>query len=138
MCGTPLTMQTGEIAYNDLLSDVSSWLAERVEAVIESGVPRSQILVDPGIGFGKTDQHNLELTRGLDVLETRTGCAVLYGASRKSLIGRIAGVESPKERLGGSLALAGAAARRGARILRVHDVRQTVQYLKIDRHLSEN
>ena len=95
------------------------------------GLPRDQVFIDPGIGFGKWDEHNLELTRSVGRLAQITGCPVLYGASRKSVIGRVAGVEAPKDRLPGSLALAGAAAAAGAAMLRVHDVAETIQYLRL-------
>lgn len=128
MRGSPKTMQTGDLRYGDVVGEVASWLGQRVEAL---GLPREQVLVDPGIGFGKSDEQNLALTKGLGDLRRQTGCEVLYGASRKSLIGRIASVQSPKHRLPGSLALAGAALAAGAKVLRVHDVAETAQYLAL-------
>ncbi|MBM66157.1 MAG: dihydropteroate synthase [Myxococcales bacterium] len=128
MRGSPQTMQAGQIHYGDVVEEVGSWLKSRVEAL---GLPRDQVFIDPGIGFGKWDEHNLELTRSVGRLAQITGCPVLYGASRKSVIGRIAGVEAPKDRLPGSLALAGAAAAAGAAMLRVHDVAETIQYLRL-------
>ena len=95
------------------------------------GVERSRLVVDPGLGFGKTAAHNLALTARLAQL-TATGFPVLYGASRKRVIQAIdPSAEAPVDRLGGSLSLALAAARNGASILRVHDVRETVQALKL-------
>jgi dihydropteroate synthase len=138
MKGKPQTMQVGAIDYDHVVSDVGTWLAEAVERVCQAGLPRSHMVVDPGIGFGKTDGHNLALTTGCEHLRARTGCEVLYGASRKSIVGRIASVHDPQERLAGSLSLAGAAYRSGARVFRVHDVAPTVQYLALERALREH
>ena len=105
MKGSPQTMQKGAIAYEDVVEQVAAWLDESAGAVVAAGVPQDCVLVDPGIGFGKTDAHNLALTLGCQRLASRTGCAVLYGASRKSIIGRLAAVDAPKKRLPGSLSL---------------------------------
>ncbi|MEC7751176.1 MAG: dihydropteroate synthase [Myxococcota bacterium] len=133
MKGVPQTMQEGSIHYDDVVEEVGHWLRGRVE---DLALEREHVFVDPGIGFGKLDEHNLALTRGIRRLAQITGCRVLYGASRKSLIGRIAGVERPKERLPGSLALAGAATEGGAAVLRVHDVAETIQYLRLRQALA--
>lgn len=130
MRGEPRTMQAAP-AYEDVVSEVATYLTGRAEAAMTAGVPRDRIWLDPGIGFGKTVDHNLALTSELEAL-TALGFPVLYGASRKRTIASIdATATDPMDRLGGSLALALEAARRGAAIIRVHDVRQTVQALKV-------
>jgi dihydropteroate synthase len=138
MKGRPQTMQAGAIDYSDVVSEVGAWLRESVERVCQAGLPRGNVVVDPGIGFGKTDAHNLALTLAGSTLRQQTGCGVLYGASRKSIVGRIASVDEPQERLAGSLSLAGAAYRSGARVFRVHDVAQTVQYLALEGAMREH
>ena len=134
MRGNPRDMQS-EPSYRDVSREVLDHLRARAHACLKAGIEGHKILIDPGIGFGKRDEHNLELTRSVGTLANITGCRVLYGASRKSLIGRIAGIEGPKDRLPGSLALAGVAAAAGASMLRVHDVAETVQYLRLRRAL---
>jgi dihydropteroate synthase len=112
--------------YVHLMEEVTAELAAQVEATIAAGIGRDQIILDPGIGFGKTVAHNLALVRGLAILHD-LGCAILFGASRKRFIGTLAGVEAPRERLPGSLAVALEALRQGAQVLRVHDVAETRQ-----------
>jgi dihydropteroate synthase len=130
MRGEPRTMQA-DPHYDDVVAEVSGWLSARAEAAMAAGVARERIWLDPGIGFGKTAAHNLALTANLDRLAA-TGFPVLYGASRKRTIQTIDPTATdPGDRLGGSLALALEAARRGASILRVHDVRETVQALAV-------
>ena len=130
MQGEPRTMQA-DPRYGDVVSEVTDWLVARARAARAAGVARERIWLDPGIGFGKTAAHNLALTARLAQL-TATGFPVLYGASRKRVIQAIdPSAEAPVDRLGGSLSLALAAARNGASILRVHDVRETVQALKL-------
>jgi dihydropteroate synthase len=122
-------------AYTDVVAEVRDFLAARVAACVAAGVAPADIAVDPGIGFGKLPAQgydptlNLKLIAGIPDLAA-LGHPVLIGVSRKSLIGAITGENDPARRLGGSLALALEAARRGAAILRVHDVRETVQALK--------
>ena len=130
MQGEPGTMQA-EPRYDDVVAEVAAWLGARAEAAMAAGVARDRIWLDPGIGFGKTVAHNLALTAHLDRL-TAGGFPVLFGASRKRMIKSIdpAATETG-DRLGGSLALALEAARRGASIIRVHDVRETVQALAV-------
>ena len=123
--GDPRTMQAAP-AYDHVALDVYDYLEGRVGACVAHGLDRSAIAVDPGFGFGKTVAHNLVLMRDLPLYHT-LGCPLLLGASRKSSIERIAGRAAPKERLGGSLALALAAERAGVHILRVHDVAATRQ-----------
>jgi len=130
MQGQPRTMQDAPV-YDDVRAEVTAYLLARAEAAMAAGVARERIWLDPGIGFGKTVQHNLTLIAGLDRL-AKTGFPVLFGASRKRMIlGLDPMAVTPSDRLGGSLALALEAARRGADIIRVHDVRETVQALKV-------
>ena len=130
MQGEPRTMQASP-QYDDVVREVSDWLVTRAEAAVAAGVAREKIQLDPGIGFGKTPAHNLALTAGLSRLAA-TGFPILYGASRKRTIQSIDPTATdPADRLGGSLALALEAARGGASIIRVHDVRETVQALAV-------
>src|SRR5215475_6928956 len=128
MQGTPQTMQA-EPHYKDVLREVQDFLAAQVRFAIEVGVDRENIIIDPGIGFGKTLEHNLTLLRGLPALAS-IGQPLLVGASRKTFIGKILGVE-PDERLEGSLAAAIAAVFGGAHILRVHDVNETRKAIRV-------
>jgi len=129
MRGEPRTMQDAP-AYGDVLEEVAAFLRERAEAASAAGV--ESIWVDPGLGFGKTMAHNLALLRGAKRLKAKTGLPVLIGASRKSSIEKIEGVaSSPDGRVGGSVAFAIRAAEFGAGMIRVHDVRETVQALKV-------
>jgi dihydropteroate synthase len=122
MLGTPRTMQD-DPRYEDVVEDVRAFLSERVDAAVDAGIGEERIMVDPGIGFGKTLAHNLELLRRLGELRS-LGRPILVGASRKSFIGRLTGREVG-ERLGGSLAAAVLAHRAGVAVLRVHEVRET-------------
>jgi len=122
MQGTPRTMQM-EPCYGDVLSEVKDFLAAQIRLALESGIALERIIIDPGIGFGKTLEHNLRLLNGLAEL-SRLGQPLLVGASRKAFIGRILNV-TPDERLEGSLAAAVAAVLRGAHIIRAHDVKET-------------
>jgi dihydropteroate synthase len=128
MQGDPRTMQT-EPRYDDVVHDVRDFLIERALSCEAAGIARERIVIDPGLGFGKTRAHNLALLRALPVL-AGTGYALLVGVSRKATIGQLTG-RAPDARLAGSLAAALAAVARGARIVRVHDVRETVDALKI-------
>ncbi len=129
MQGEPGTMQA-DPHYDDALLDIYDYLEERVAACEAAGIAREKIAVDPGIGFGKTVEHNTRLLGRLGIF-LGLGCAVLLGVSRKTFIGRLSAEEPPKERLPGSLAAALAGVREGARILRVHDVRETRQALSV-------
>jgi len=122
MQGTPRTMQE-DPTYDDVVSEVRDHLAERVGSATSAGVPEEMILIDPGIGFGKTVEHNLELIDRLGELR-EIGRPVVVGASRKRFIGAITGREVG-DRLGGSIAAAVLALARGADVLRVHDVGAT-------------
>ncbi|WP_104017615.1 dihydropteroate synthase [Roseovarius nitratireducens] len=121
--GTPETMQQ-DPRYADVLLDVYDWLGARVEALTALGIPRGRIAVDPGIGFGKTRDHNLRLLQGVSLFHG-LGCPVLLGASRKRFIGDLTGTPVASDRVPGSLAIAVMAANQGVQILRVHDVAET-------------
>jgi len=127
--GSPETMQDAP-RYDDVLLDVYDWLSARIAACVAAGIDRSRIIVDPGIGFGKGLAHNLALLRGLALFHG-LGVPVLLGASRKALIGRLAGEVAPGDRLPGSLALALHAAAQGVQVVRVHDVAETAQALAV-------
>ena len=129
MLGQPKTMQS-DPTYTWAPMDIFESLAERVQACVDAGVDEANLCIDPGIGFGKTDRHNLDLLNGLTLLHGM-GCPVMVGASRKSFIGRLSQEKDPKQRLSGSLAVAVAAADQGVQILRVHDVAETRQALLI-------
>jgi dihydropteroate synthase len=127
--GDPKTMQDAP-AYDDVLLDVTEFLEARVAVAEAAGVPRARLLVDPGIGFGKTVAHNLALVRGLSILHG-LGCAVLFGASRKRFIGVIGDTPEPASRAPGSIAVALEALRQGAQVIRVHDAAETRQALAL-------
>ncbi|MCE6951889.1 dihydropteroate synthase [Cereibacter sphaeroides] len=133
--GTPQTMQQ-DPRYDDVLLDVYDWLAERLRAAEAAGIPRRRIVVDPGIGFGKTVEHNLALIRRLSLFHG-LGCPILLGASRKRFIGTLSDEPVADRRMAGSLAIALAGAAQGAQILRVHDVRETRQALALWRAVTE-
>ncbi len=134
--GAPETMQEAPRYDRPVLHAVYDWLEERIAAAGAAGIGRERIIVDPGIGFGKTVQHNLRLLNGLAMLHG-LGCPVMLGASRKRMIGALAGVAPADARLAGSLALALKGAEQGAQLLRVHDVAETVQALKVWRGLRD-
>jgi dihydropteroate synthase len=128
MQGTPRTMQA-EPRYGDVVREVRDFLAAQLLQAFDRGVAQDAVIVDPGIGFGKTLQHNLDLLRGLPALAA-LGQPLLVGASRKAFIGKISGLDAD-ERLEGSLAAAVAAIFNGANLLRVHDVRETVRAARV-------
>jgi dihydropteroate synthase len=130
--GSPKTMQDAP-AYDDVVSEVLAFFDEQAKGLAERNLPK--IWMDPGIGFGKTLEHNLALMQNLgDLRDDRWG--ILLGASRKSWIDKLCGAPNPEHRLGGSLAAAIEAARQGAEIIRAHDVRETVQALEVMEQLS--
>ena len=122
--------------YQDALIDTYDWLAARIAAVVAAGVDRSRILVDPGIGFGKSIVDNLAILNGLALFHT-LGCPLLLGASRKRIIGALSNEAPASERLGGSIALALKGAEQGVQLLRVHDVAPTVQALHVWRGMRD-
>jgi dihydropteroate synthase len=133
--GEPATMQK-DPRYGDVLTEVYDWLELRIAAAEVAGIPRDRILVDPGIGFGKNMRHNLAILNGLALFHG-LGCAIVLGASRKRFIGALSNEAPVTERLGGSVALALLGAAAGVQLLRVHDVPQTVQALKVWRGLRD-
>jgi len=133
--GRPETMQKNP-QYGDALIEVYDWLELRIAAAEASGIARDRILVDPGIGFGKAVRHNLAILNGLSLFHG-LGCAIVLGASRKRFIGALSNEAPVTERLGGSVALALLGAQAGVQLLRVHDVAETVQALKMWRGLRD-
>jgi dihydropteroate synthase len=130
MQGEPATMQAAPL-YDDVAAEVAGFLAGRAEAALAAGVARERIWLDPGIGFGKhAIRHNLPLLAGLDRV-VGLGFPVLLGVSRKSFIGALDHDAPPEQRLGGSIAAALAGAAAGAAAVRAHDVRETVQALRV-------
>lgn len=127
--GLPETMQVNP-TYEDVVGEVMDHLAARIDFALSKGVKRERIITDPGIGFGKTLDHNLELLRHLTLLHD-FGLPVLLGVSRKRFIGTIGNAPEAKDRLGGSLAIALHGAAMGMHILRVHDTRETTQALAL-------
>jgi dihydropteroate synthase len=133
--GAPDTMQD-DPHYDDVLVEVYMWFEERIEAAQTVGIARDKILIDPGFGFGKNVGHNLELMNGLALFHS-LGCPLVIGASRKRTIGALSGEAPADRRLGGSIAFALKAAEQGAQLVRVHDVFETVQALKVWRGLRD-
>ena len=129
MQGEPQTMQA-DPQYEQVSLDVFDYLTERIEACAAAGIPRDRLIVDPGVGFGKTLAHKLRLLNDLALLHG-TGCAILLGVSRKSFITKIDGPCEAKERLPGSLAAMLYGIRQGVQIVRVHDVAETRQALAV-------
>ncbi len=128
MQGQPRTMQENP-QYNDVTSDVMSFFEERIDACSNAGISRDKIMLDPGFGFGKTLEHNYRLLSELDLFQ-ELNLPILVGMSRKSMIGNLLNVDT-HERLAGSLACAVIAAQKGAKVIRVHDVKETVEAIKI-------
>lgn len=129
MLGEPGTMQD-DPHYEDAALEVFSYLKDRVAACVAAGMDPANIAVDPGIGFGKTLDHNLDILSRLD-LYSGIDCPILLGASRKSFIGKLSGEDAPKDRVPGSLAAVLAAVEQGVRMFRVHDVAETRQALTV-------
>jgi len=127
--GDPKTMQDNP-NYDDVVLDVYDYLQARVALCLDAGIPLSKISIDPGIGFGKTTEHNLLLIRALTLFHG-LGCPILLGVSRKRFIGEIGNAPEPADRVGGSIAVALEGLRQGVQILRVHDVKETVQAVKL-------
>ena len=133
--GTPEIMQQ-DPRYDNVALDIYDYLAERVETLVALGIPRTQIITDPGIGFGKTMEHNLMLLRNLSLFHG-LGCPILLGASRKRFIGEIGGTPEAADRAPGSVAVALAGVAQGVQVLRVHDVRETVAALRLWRAATQ-
>ncbi|WP_296944959.1 dihydropteroate synthase [uncultured Massilia sp.] len=129
MQGTPQDMQASP-QYDDVVDEVIAFLRERVAALAAAGIARERITIDPGFGFGKTVEHNVALFRNMERMRRELGLPVLAGVSRKSMIGALTG-RSVEGRLAGSVGGALAALAQGARIVRVHDVAETVDALKV-------
>jgi dihydropteroate synthase len=134
--GTPETMQEAPRYDGPVAFAVYDWLEARIAAAEAAGIARQLILVDPGIGFGKSVQHNLQLLNALGLFHG-LGCAIMLGASRKRMIGALSGEAPADRRLAGSLALALKGAEQGVQLLRVHDVPETVQALRVWRGLRD-
>ena len=127
--GTPRNMQQNPV-YDDVVTDVKNWLADRIAAAKLAGITDENIIVDPGFGFGKTVKHNLELLRRLREL-TELGYPVLSGTSRKSTIGKVLGGLPPEERLEGTAATVALSIANGASIVRVHDVKEMARVARM-------
>ena len=134
MQGEPRTMQA-DPHYDCAVLDVYDYLLDRIESCERAGISRDRICIDPGIGFGKTLSHNLELLSRLAMFHG-LGCPILLGTSRKSFIGKIDPKADPKQRLGGSIASAVSGWRHGVQMIRVHDVQETVQALSVSSSTS--
>jgi len=135
MRGEPSTMRE-KTTYDDLAREVFDELAAQVEAAVAAGIPRAKIAVDPGIGFAKTQAQNPPLLRDLAALHG-LGCALAFGVSRKSFLSAITGERDPKRLIGASIAAALAGLSAGAQIVRVHDVRETVQAMATSRAIAD-
>jgi len=133
--GAPEVMQE-DPRYDDVLVEVYLWLEERIAAAVEAGIARDRILIDPGFGFGKNVGHNLELMNGLALFHS-LGCPLVLGASRKRTIGALSNEAPVDQRLAGSIAFALKAVEQGVQIVRVHDVQETVQALRIWRGMRD-
>ena len=131
---TPQTMQDAP-QYGQVVDEVIAFLSERVAACESVGIDKSQLILDPGFGFGKRARHNLQLMKHLSRL-VALDLPVMIGVSRKSIIGKLLNV-SVEERLAGSLALASLAVWQGAKIIRTHDVRETVQVVNLCNHVIQ-
>ncbi len=129
MQGTPQTMQKNP-QYNDVVEEVLQFLLNRAEKANEFGIPKERIFIDPGIGFGKTLEHNLLLLKNIDKF-VQSGYRILAGPSRKKFVGQITGKESPKDRIFGTAAAVTLCAAAGVSILRVHDVAEMVDVTKV-------
>ena len=132
--GDPETMQA-DPRYDDVLHDVYDFLDARIAVAEAAGIPRHRIVVDPGIGFGKTLQHNVTLLRGISLYHS-LGCAILLGASRKRFIGTLGHVADAQDRMPGSLAVALHGVAQGVQILRVHDTKEMRQALNLHMTMS--
>lgn len=133
--GVAQTMQDRP-AYGDVVADVIAFLQSRVDACVQGGVAHSRVVVDPGIGFGKTLEHNLALLRATSRIRQETGCPIMIGVSRKSMFRDLLGIDAPEERVAASAWTSAWAAAQGADYLRVHDVPETRQALTLMQALT--
>ena len=129
MQGTPATMQK-EPKYKDVVAEVLKFLLSRAKYAQKVGIPKERIFIDPGIGFGKTLEHNILLLRNIDKF-VATGCRVLVGTSRKAFLGKLTGKEKPADRIFGTAATVALCAAAGVSIVRVHDVAAMVDVVKV-------
>jgi len=134
MQGTPQTMQI-EPKYDDVVGEVRQFLLDRAEQAEQLGIPKERIFIDPGIGFGKTLEHNLLILRSMHKF-VETGYRVLVGTSRKSFIGKLTGRENPAERIFGTAATVALCAAAGVSIIRVHDVAEMADVIKVTRAIK--
>ena len=132
--GDPKTMQDNP-EYENVLLDVYDYLEERIETCVTAGIQREKIMIDPGIGFGKTQDHNLELLRGIALFHA-LGCPILLGVSRKRFIGTIGNAPNAADRAAGSIAVGLNALNQGVQMLRVHDIAETKQAIALWSALS--
>ncbi len=128
MQGSPATMQR-QPSYSDVVAEVKDFLAQQLQRAISAGIPKEKLMIDPGFGFGKTLEHNLQLLNRMDQL-VDLGVPILSGTSRKTMVGQVLDRE-PQDRLIGSLSTVAIAVERGARIIRVHDVAETVDMVRM-------
>jgi dihydropteroate synthase len=135
MQGEPSTMQK-EPMYDDVVGEVLEFLVERAGLLEKAGLGREKIFIDPGIGFGKTTEHNLELLRNIDKF-IQTGYKVLVGTSRKRFIGELTGKQNPQERVFGTAATVALCAAAGVSIVRVHDVQEMIDVVKVTQAASK-
>ncbi len=133
--GTPDIMQAGEIAYGDVVQQIREYLIERVNFAISQGIERKKILVDPGIGFGKKLAHNIAITKNLSAF-ANIGAGVLYGPSRKAFIGEITGIKDAAQRDFATMAPIAIAELQGVTMVRVHNVKATVEMLSVLKQLQ--
>ena len=129
MQGTPETMQQAP-SYKHVALEIFNFLEARIKACEAAGIPRERLIVDPGIGFGKTTAHNLKILGDLSVFQG-LGCPLIIGVSRKHFIAHLSASETPEGRISGSVAGALHAISQGVHIVRVHDVAETVQAIKV-------
>ena len=128
--GNPDTMQQAPV-YQDVVEEVGQYLQRRVQLCLDAGIAAERLLIDPGFGFGKTLEHNLQLLAGLRRIQAINDLPLLVGLSRKSMLGAITGETVPAERLGASVAVGLLSLQQGARIIRVHDVKASRQALQV-------
>lgn len=136
MQGKPSSMQIHPI-YQDVVREVTAFLNDRLVACQKAAIDAKRVVIDPGFGFGKNFEHNMQLLQNLSILRKTVQAPILVGLSRKSMLGIIANEKKPQQRLGASIAMALEAIKRGASIVRVHDVKSTLQAIKVYQVCSE-